>query len=901
MKIRTAALSLLLAPLAQAVSFRLATYNIGAHLMVPPDGGAVYFDYGIGAPGQPDHDKVREVLSRIHADVVALEEIHSTDVAGNPDDLDALAASLGYGYSYVAPTSGAFDPGLRVIFLSRYPFLSTASVGSPPGAKEITRLFPVVKVDIPGTTHDPILLGLHLKSGTSSQERFRRAVEMKRIVGYFAAQGITNDDNYIILGDFNPSSTNKTFTALPAGLPGAFVLGPDLPFPISYSTNPLTYFPANIPTKLSAFQLNHSPSTFDTTTTTGPTLDLFLVSTAIAGRPHATEIYNSALDISNSIGLAKNGAPPATDASVLASDHYALFADLELDSDYPNLSASVSPISLTEGGTSAATVQVSLPAALATALTVSISPDDPSALTLSATSIVIPAGSTSGSITVTAARDYLAQGNRAVTFTLSAMGYDPANAVLQVIDADAPYVFNTPGQMISESFTRYGGTLDPSPWVTSGASWLGMDDGISSVTGLRSYGVSNDGSIGVLLNASPVLATAAFTNQSEFNLTAIQINFTAEQWKAVSGGRPDALSVDLIVNGIATTVPSLSFTAATDLPSGAVSGGQSVAKTALLTGLSIPPDGTFSLRFTFTPGPIGISSPEVFINEFHYDNVGADSGEFVEIAVSSKFSGVPADISLLLYNGGDGIHYGTHALSTFSQGVTSGGHTLYSKFIAGIQNGNPDGFALVVGGTATQTISYGGSFVGTAGLANGRTFTDIGVKQTGTETAGQFALGLSGSNGSPQRFSWTKFSSLPHSPGAVNSGQTFTAPALPQGIAFDNLSVTFLIDTDQDGLPDFSDPDDDNDGQTDTDEALFGSDPLDAASIYRLIFAATTQGNARLNFATLPGRIYTVQRSETLNSWTTLAVQNGTGAVLSLPINTTLFPKAFYHIIVAYQ
>ena len=892
----------LLAPCSQAVGFRLATYNVGAHLVVPPGGGAAYFDYGIGDPGQPDHDKVRDVLARINADVVALQEIHSTDVAGAPDDLDALAASLGYGYSYVAPTTNAFDTSLRVIFLSRHPFLSTTAVGSPSGAKEITRLFPVVKVDVPGTTRDPIILGLHLKSGTSSEERFRRAVEMKRVAGYFAAQGITNDDNFIILGDFNPSSTNKTFTALPTGLPTTFVLGSDLAFPITYSTNPLTYFSSNVPTRLSALQLNNSPSTYDTTTTTGPTLDLFLVSSAIAGRPHATEVYNSTLDTSNSIGLPKNGSPPASNTSALASDHYAVFADLDLDQDYPNLTASVSPGSLTEGSSTPVSVQVNLPAALASPLTVSITPDDLSALSLSASSLVIPAGATSGSITVNASRDYLAQGNRAVTFTVSAVGYDPANAVLQVVDADAPYAFNAPGQTISETFSSFGGTRDPSPWVTSGATWLGADDGNSAVFGLRSYGTATDGSIGGLLNATSAIATAAFTNQSELPLTAIQIDFTAEQWKAVSGGRPETLGVELIVNGISTPVPSLSFSAATNLPTGPVSGGSSVAKSAVLTGLSIPPDGTFSLRFTFAPGSIGITSPDVFINEFHYDNNGADSGEFVEIAVSSRFSGVPADISLLLYNGADGVSYGSaHSLTTFTQGVTSGGHTLYSKLISGIQNGNPDGFALVVGGVVTQTISYGGAFIGTSGLANGRTFTDIGVKQTGTESAGQFALGLTGSNAAPQIFSWTKFSSLPHSPGQVNSGQTFTAPALPQGIALDNLSVTFLVDTDFDGVPDLTDPDDDNDGLTDIAEALFGTNPLDGTSIYRPSITLGTPGSATLSFTTLAGRTYTVQRSETLASWTNISVQNGTGAVISLPINTGEFPKAFYRVVVADQ
>ena len=901
MKVRAALLLLLLAPLAPGVGFRVATYNVGAHLVIPPNGGAAYFDYGIGNPGAPDHDKVREVLARINADVVSLQEIHSTDVAGAPDDVDALAASLGYRHSYVAPTTNAFDTSLRVVFLSRHPFLSTASVGSPPGAKEITRLCPVVKVDIPGTTRDPVLLGLHLKSGTSSQERFRRAVEMRRVAGYFAAQGITNDDNFILLGDFNPSSTNRTFTALPTGLPTTFVLGSDLTFPITYSTNPLTYFSSNVPTRLSAFQLNGSPSTYDTTTTTGPTLDLMLVSSAIAGRPHATEVYNSTLDTSNNIGLPKSGSPLSSSTSALASDHYAVFADLDLDQDYPNLTASVSPGSLVEGATSNVSVQVNLPAALASPLTVSITPDDPSALSMSASSVVIPAGSTSGSITVTATRDYVSQGARAVTFTVSAVGYDPANAVLQVIDADAPYVFNDPGQTISETFTSFGGGGDPAPWVSSGFSWQGNDDGSSAASGFRAYGTSSDGSIGVLLNASPVIATAAFTNDSDVPLTALQIHFTAEQWRAVSGGRPETLGVEIIVNGIATPVPSLSFTAATDLPTGPVSGGSSTARTAVLSGLSIPPGDSFSLRFAFCPGPSGITSPDVFINEFHYDNNGADTGEFVEIAVSSKFSGVPANISLLLYNGADGTSYGTHSLSTFTQGATSGGHTLYSKLISSIQNGNPDGFALVVGGVVTQTISYGGTFVGSSGVAMGRTFTDIGVRQTGTETAGQFALGLTGSNASPQSFSWTKFSNLPHSPGAGNSGQTFSAPALPQGIALDNLSVTFLADTDQDGLPDLTDPDDDNDGQSDIAEALFGSNPLDASSIYRPSFAITTSGSATLNFATLTGRTYTVQRSETLSDWTTISVQNGTGAVISLPINTTEFPKAFYHVIVSDQ
>jgi endonuclease/exonuclease/phosphatase family metal-dependent hydrolase len=919
MKVRAALLLLLLAPLAPGVGFRVATYNVGAHLVIPPNGGAAYFDYGIGNPGAPDHDKVREVLARINADVVSLQEIHSTDVAGAPDDIDALAASLGYSHSYVAPTTNAFDTSLRVVFLSRHPFLSTASVGSPPGAKEITRLCPVVKVDIPGTTRDPVLLGLHLKSGTSSQERFRRAVEMRRVAGYLAAQGITNDDNFILLGDFNPSSTNRTFTALPTGLPTTFVLGSDLTFPITYSTNPLTYFSSNVPTRLSAFQLNGSPSTYDTTTTTGPTLDLMLVSSAIAGRPHATEVYNSTLDTSNSTGLPKSGSPLSSSTSALASDHYAVFADLDLDQDYPNLTASVFPGSLIEGATSNVSVQVNIPAALASPLTVSITPDDPSALSMSASSVVIPAGSTSGSITVTATRDYVAQGARAVTFTVSAVGYDPANAVLQVIDADAPYAFNGPGQTISETFTSFGGGGDPAPWVTSGASWQGLDDGNGALSGLRAYGSGNDGSIGVAGMNAPVIATASFTNDSDLPLTALQVEFTAEQWKAVTSGRPDSLTVELVVNGVPTPLPSLTFTAATHLTTGAIPGGNPVTRGAVITGLFIPAQSTFSLKFTFAPGVGGVPLPAgIFVNEFHYDNAGTDVGEFIEVVVGPGFTGNLSDINIVLYNGSSNpaaaapyTSSSTFNLATaFAQTseVTVAGSDIPFRIrvanlpVDGLQNGPNDGIAVINTATSQvlQAIAYEGAFTAGSGPAAGTSFANLPVSQSSAPEAGS-SLGKSGSGAVATDFGWAT-SIGTNSKGLTNSGQTFVLPTgPPQGIALDNLSVTFLADTDQDGLPDLTDPDDDNDGQSDIAEALFGSHPLDASSIYRPSFAITTSGNATLNFATLTGRTYTVQRSETLSDWTTISVHSGTGAVISLPINTTEFPKAFYHVIVSDQ
>ncbi len=905
---RAVAFFLLMASLASGVGFRLATFNVGAHLVIPAGGGAAYFDYGIGAPGQPDFDKVRDVLARINADVVALQEIHTADV--NANDVSALAANLGYGYSYLSSTTGAFDTSLRVIFLSRYPFLSTTAVGSPSGAKEITRLFPTVKVDLPGTTKDPTILAVHLKSGTASDERFRRAVEMKRIVGYFAAQGFTADDNFIILGDFNPSSTNKTFTALPAGLPTTYSLGMDFNFPtvpITYSTNPLNYFTSPIPVKLDPRQLNNSASTFDTTTTTGPVLDLFLVSPAIAGRPHTQEIYNSAQDTSNSTGLPKAGSPPASDTSVVASDHYAVFANLEMDQDYPNLSASVSAATVTEGAaTGTVSLIVTLPAVRATALTVSLVSDDADVTTTS-TTLVIPAGSISGSIPIISPRDFVADNARSVAFTASATGYDPANAVLQVTDADAPYTFISSGQTITENFTTFAGDHDAGTWLTTGGTWRGIDDGSATTAGFRSYGSAGDGSIGFIANGASATASANFTNLSNKLLTSIQIGFTAEQWKSFSGGTADILTADLIINGVPQPLPALTFTAATNFPTGAIVGGTSVAKTTIVSGLSIAPGSSFELRFTFAPGSGGGALPaDVFVNEFHYDNASTDTNEFVEVVVGPGYTGALSDIDVALYNGNTAtaaVVYNTLNLATAF--TLSGTYNGYRIFVAnlpvdGLQNGPRDGFAVYNKTTSLvlSLISYAGTFTASAGPAIGMISTATEASETTTSAVGS-SVGLSGTGAVRTNFTWV-FSSGTNTKGTPNTNQTFTIPSQPQGIAFDNVSVTFLTDTDLDGIPDILDPDDDNDGIADASEAIFGSNPLDANSVYRPTIAQSSPTTVTLSFTTLTGRKYTVESSTNLSNWAPVSTHSGTGSPVSIPFGN-VGPQVFYRVAVGLE
>lgn len=791
------AILLMLTATTLAVEIRVATFNVGAHW------GTSYFDYSIGKPDTQDHQTVRAILQRMNADVVALQEIHTADLAGSPNDLQILAASLGYPFLYVAPTTNALDPTFRTVFLSRFPFHSSFAINSPAGAKEITRLHPAVKVDVPGTVNDPVIVSPHLKAGANLTDRFRRAVEMRRLTGYLTSSGLTDDTNFIVLGDFNPSSNNATFTELPSGLPGSYVLGNDITFPVSYSVDPLPYFTTPGAVKALAFQLDGSTSTFNTVFPGGPELDLILVSPAITARPMFTEIYNSALDLTNGQGLPKSGSPLAADTSAIASDHYPVFADIRLDS--------------------------------------------PQA-----------------------------------------------------------YVFSAPGETIREDFTGFIGVRDPAPWSTTGGiAWRGIDDGSSALSGWRYYGSRQNPAAGFLPDGETASLRATFRNQSPLPLTAVEVSLDAGQWRAVLNGAADSLRVEVLTEEGIVPLPGLAFTASQSLPTGPVEDGAKVRLSAMASQLWIEPGSSFELRVSFDPGESGgLPTTDVFINEFHYDNTGTDDGEFVEIAVAPDFAGSLEDISVVLYNGDNaqsGVPYGSYALNTFTQGPTTPSeHRLYYRVFNsnGIQNGPRDGFAVVNTTTSQvlQFISYEGVFTASTGPAAGMTSTDIGVSQNNIEPIGFAALGLTGTGAGVSEFAWTKFGNdIPHSPGNPNHGQTFVNSfAAPQGLGFDNLEVVFLTDNDLDGDPDITDPDDDNDGQSDVYELAFGSDPLDPESRFEPQFTRTAEG-LQLAFPGAAGIAYTVEFSDTLDDWHEFATMTGEGGTIVVPLSMAE-PAVFFRL-----
>lgn len=163
-----------------------------------------------------------------------------------------------------------------------------------------------------------------------------------------------------------------------------------------------------------------------------------------------------------------------------------------------------------------------------------------------------------------------------------------------------------------------------------------------------------------------------------------------------------------------------------------------------------------------------------FINEFHYDNTGGDTNEFVEIILEPGED--IADFSVQLYNGSDGGVYGTISSSDFTLGSSSNGLSVYTSLgsiIPSIQNGTPDGLALIesgmvdISGGVAQFLSYEGSFTATDGVANGLTSTDIGVSEP-PSAVGE-SLQLSGVGLNYSDFVWN--SPAPNTSGAFNTNQ----------------------------------------------------------------------------------------------------------------------------------
>ncbi|MFA0960974.1 DUF5689 domain-containing protein [Roseivirga sp. BDSF3-8] len=266
------------------------------------------------------------------------------------------------------------------------------------------------------------------------------------------------------------------------------------------------------------------------------------------------------------------------------------------------------------------------------------------------------------------------------------------------------------------------------------------------------------------------------------------------QFYAISGlqnGSPDGIA---LVDGEGSVVQFLSYEGAFVAVGGPADGMSSEdigvsESSGTDTGFSLQLEGTGAAYADFTwGGPVpstygAINSgqtliapePVLFVNEVHYDNSGSDVGEGIEVAGTAGTD--LAGYSLVLYNGNGGGPYNTVALSGTIPSQDNGYGTLFFA-ISGLQNGSPDGFALVDSeGSVIQFLSYEGAFVAVGGPADGLTSEDLGVSESsGTEVG--FSLQLTGTGSAYVDFVWDgPFASTY---GEVNTGQSFGGEVDPE-------------------------------------------------------------------------------------------------------------------------
>ncbi|HHO51534.1 MAG TPA: hypothetical protein ENK18_11815 [Deltaproteobacteria bacterium] len=280
----------------------------------------------VGSVGGLEYRAAADVLSRVDADIVAIQEIASSS---DEADLSTLASDLGYGWvSFAAPAFG----GDRNAVISRYPVtseavLTSADLSGDPSADDLTRLLLRVTVDVGGV--DLTVLPVHYKSGSSDTDEFRRAVETLRTLQ--AVRGGPGGAT-VVLGDFNEELADlplfpSSFSGYPSGLPASWTLGRDLRLRFQLSgldNDPFRVFTDPGAVILDALQLDGSEVTREAS---GRRLDYIVVHPSLRASP--TEVYDSS-DEGLGGGLPKAGAAPASSASADASDHLLVFADLTL-------------------------------------------------------------------------------------------------------------------------------------------------------------------------------------------------------------------------------------------------------------------------------------------------------------------------------------------------------------------------------------------------------------------------------------------------------------------------------------------------------------------------------------------------------------------------------------------
>ena len=335
------------------------------------------------------------------------------------------------------------------------------------------------------------------------------------------------------------------------------------------------------------------------------------------------------------------------------------------------------------------------------------------------------------------------------------------------------------------TFAAVGGPANGITSVDIGVSEVGNEavgtslqrdgGGVWSGPSANTFGACNDNGGGVVVGPLATITVAPSPATIAANATQ---QFTATG--ADADGHPVTATFTWSSN--ATAVATID--AATGLATGKTAGDATITATS---GTIV---GTATLHVTAVTSP---PPSAVRFSEIHYDNAGVDVGEAIEI-----FGPAGTDLTgwkIVLYDGNGGVTYNTTTLSgTIPATCGASGVVVTNYPENGIQNGSPDGMALVdASNNVVQFLSYEGAFAATNGPANGMTSVDIGVSEATTTPVGNSLQFDSGTNTwtGPAAFSFgaCNAASNPIGNSITFSGRTAGDAALPVGFE-DQLFAT---------------------------------------------------------------------------------------------------------------
>jgi len=290
----------------------------------------------LGSPGSGQWNDAVDVIQRMGADVVAIQEVAGGEQATFP----SFASQAGYANQVVSSISGTMSGNLRLAVMSTYPIVfsqshSAVDLSGDPNANDITRDIFEAHIQVTGASTVLGVFVVHLKAGSGNDEDFRRTIELIRVQQALSAFQVANPGAaFALVGDMNEDIGDgpfgSSFSSMPGGMPASYNLGNDITFPVVYQ--PFTVL-TNLGLSIADATQEDSTTLYVTRAISGRRLDYVFLHGPI--QPAGDEVYNSIRD--NGIDdpplgnwLTKIGNPLPSGTSVASSDHFSVFGDYVL-------------------------------------------------------------------------------------------------------------------------------------------------------------------------------------------------------------------------------------------------------------------------------------------------------------------------------------------------------------------------------------------------------------------------------------------------------------------------------------------------------------------------------------------------------------------------------------------